>query len=123
MTTIPEKENSKRALYRVILKTRPLPGHPQFWAVEFGCFVLWLFAESNADAANRAVTITEALNFEIVYQRVGTVKITESAKDERIAQMENDALHTGLRAMLVAWPAGADEDGFFDTDKFLKTHL
>ena len=114
-------------LHRILLKVRPLPGHPLFWKMQFGFLRMWLFADSAEDAAERAMKLIA----ELPYERVGDQVAVETRKQpgatsgalpaaegpsqevrEQNAIREQLAMESGLSLMLIIVPTGAEEADF-----------
>jgi len=116
------------ALHRVLLKVRPLPGHPLFWQMQFGLLRMWLFANSDEDAAGRAMKIIAQLPYERIGDQVrverrkrpgttsgGARPATEGSSlevREQKAIREELAMESGLSLMLIVVLTGAEEADF-----------
>ena len=61
-------------LHQVTFKVRPSTRHPLFHEWDHGFLNVWLFADSDADAADRAFTIVEQLPYELAEAHAARVR-------------------------------------------------
>lgn len=101
-------------LYRCVLPVRPSVEHPLYWSIQSGYLALFLYAESEQIAADRAEQIVDQLPYELGSD---ALRVREAKTPEHRPELENvaaSARQCGLGLFLVALPPGADESGWLD---------
>ena len=105
---------NKQRLYRCQIPVRPSLAHPKYWEVQSAYLLLFLYAESPEDAADKAVTIAEQLPYELPRS---SAKISLQEKPPHQPELESTAecaRQCGLGLFLVAMPPGSDDEGWLD---------
>jgi hypothetical protein len=117
-----EPLTDRAALYVVVRKVRPLPGHPQYWECQCGILNIWLYADSAEDAAATAKTIIAALPYERAGEQqfeVHKTPLPNAATEgqcvelrDQFAIREQLARESGLALLLIGVVVGADDTDF-----------
>jgi hypothetical protein len=97
-----------------MLPVRPSVEHPLYWSIQAGYLLLFLYAESEQMAADRAVEIVDQLPYEL---ESDALRVREAETPEHRPELENvaaSARQCGLGIFLVALSTGTDEGGWLD---------
>jgi hypothetical protein len=76
--------SDKAELVTVVLKVRPLPGHPLFWKIKHATLYLWLYADSCEGARETAEQILTALPYEQVGDQIEVIEVPTKETAEKI---------------------------------------
>lgn len=86
----------------VSIKVRPKPWHPQYWEVQCGTLMVFLFAEDHKDAAARASRILRELPYEALQPQASVYKrVKEEMPNPHWANAERWARGSGLATLFV----------------------
>ena len=103
-------------LFQLTLKVRPSTGHPLLHEWDHGFLSVWLFADSDDDAVDRAFTIVDQLPYELAKDDVASVR--EWTNDSTFPQEWHPhaaiARGTGLALRLDCIAAGQGDTVAFD---------
>jgi hypothetical protein len=104
-------------LIRLALKVQPACDHPMFWEWEFGQLYMWLFADSDEDAAERASAILKQLPYEEIGEAIGFRDCNLEKPDPRdeFKQRETVARQLGLALFLDSLAPGVADDHEFQS--------
>lgn len=106
-------------LYRVALKVAPTPAHPIYYEWQVAIFSVWVFADSEEDAAEKAHVFTKPLPYEVLSPEFLVERVLPKGKDsvpgsQWEIQGERTARFIGLGYYLVCAAVGSDPANFME---------